>query len=150
MLCLDFRPCQKVPKLDFQCEFSMLKIIQIFQIFFSMKNKKLGAHFLLKLFFGNYTFETTLFTIIIPSFLTRPQSSVKHSRMSIISCDAFGPEPIWSLTSCPPGQMVPNKFGPHGKMVPQNLVPLDKWSPTNSVPVFPDPYSLSPWTNRIF
>ena len=50
----------------------------------------------------------------------------------------------------PPGQMVSNKFGPHGQMIPKTLVPMDKWSPTNSVSIFPDPYSLSPWTNGIF
>jgi hypothetical protein len=46
-------PCQKVPKLENQSEFSMSKIIQIFLIFFSMKNQSLGAYFLLKLFFGS-------------------------------------------------------------------------------------------------
>ena len=40
------RPCQKVPQLDFQSEFTMSKIIQIFLKNFSMKNKSLGAHFL--------------------------------------------------------------------------------------------------------
>ena len=50
----------------------------------------------------------------------------------------------------PPGQMVPIKFGAHEQMVPQNLVPLDKLSPINLVPIFPDPHSLSPWTNEIF
>ena len=49
-----------------------------------------------------------------------------------------------------PGQTVPIKFGPHGQMVRENLVPLDKWSPTNLVPIFPDPHSLSLWTNGIF
>ena len=31
-----------------------------------MKNKSLGAHFLLKKFFGNFNSKTTLFTRIIP------------------------------------------------------------------------------------
>ena len=53
-------PCQKVPKSDFQSEFSMSKIIRIFLIFFSMKNKGLGAHFLLKSFFCNFNFKTPL------------------------------------------------------------------------------------------
>ena len=38
--------CQKVPKFDFQSQFSMSKIIQIFS-FFALKNTNLGAHFLL-------------------------------------------------------------------------------------------------------
>ena len=37
--------CQKVPKFDFQSQFSMSKIIQIFLIFFSLKNTNLGANF---------------------------------------------------------------------------------------------------------
>ena len=37
---------QKVPKSDFQCQFSMSEIIQIFLIFFSLKNISLGPHFL--------------------------------------------------------------------------------------------------------
>ena len=39
---------QKVPILDFQSEFSMSKIIRIFLIFFSLKNKNLGANFMLQ------------------------------------------------------------------------------------------------------
>ena len=35
--------CQKVPKFYFQSQFSMSKIIQIFLIFFSLKNINLGA-----------------------------------------------------------------------------------------------------------
>ena len=41
---------------DFPSEFSMSKIIQIIQIFFSMNNTCLGAHFLLELFFDNFNF----------------------------------------------------------------------------------------------
>ena len=54
MLCLALPACHKVQKLDFQSEFSMSKIIRIFLIFFSLRNKILVAHFLvtsiLKLF----------------------------------------------------------------------------------------------------
>ena len=39
MLCLALPPHRKVQKLDFQSEFSMSKIIQIFIILFSLKNK---------------------------------------------------------------------------------------------------------------
>ena len=42
MLWLALPPCLEVPKLDFQSEFSMSNI---FIIFFSLKNKNLGAHF---------------------------------------------------------------------------------------------------------
>ena len=38
--------CQKVPKSDFQSQFLASKIIQIFQIKFSLKNINLGAPFL--------------------------------------------------------------------------------------------------------
>ena len=47
-LCLALLAWRKVRKLDFQSEFSMSKIIRISLIFFSLKNNKLGAHFLLK------------------------------------------------------------------------------------------------------
>ena len=49
----------EISSLDFQSEFSMSKIIRIFLIFFSLRNKILGAHFLLELFFGNFNFKTT-------------------------------------------------------------------------------------------
>ena len=39
--------CQKVPKFDFQRQFSVSKIIEIFLIFFSLKITNLGAHLLL-------------------------------------------------------------------------------------------------------
>ena len=48
MLCLALPARRKVQKLDFQSEFSMSKIIRSSLNFFSSKNKKLGAHFLLK------------------------------------------------------------------------------------------------------
>ena len=51
MLCLALPPSRKVPKLDFQCEFSMSKIIWIFLIFFTLKIKNLGAHFVKKKYF---------------------------------------------------------------------------------------------------
>ena len=43
----------KVPKFDFQSQFSTSKIIQKFLIFFSLKNTNLGAHFLLLTFFDS-------------------------------------------------------------------------------------------------
>ena len=60
MLCLALPARRKVLQLDFQGDFSMSKIIQIFLIFFSLRNKILGAHFLLKYIFGNLNFKTTL------------------------------------------------------------------------------------------
>ena len=38
--------CQKVPKFDFQSQFSMSKVIGIFLIFFSLKNTNLRKHHL--------------------------------------------------------------------------------------------------------
>jgi hypothetical protein len=71
MLCLALPARPKVLKLDFQSKFSMSKFIRIFLIFFSLRNKILGAHFLLKWFFGNFYFKTTSNHA---RFLTRLQS----------------------------------------------------------------------------
>ena len=60
------------------------------------------------------------------------------------------PKPFDPWTSGPPREMIPIKLIPLDQQSPSNLVPLDKWSPTNLVPIFLDPYSLSPWTHRIF
>ena len=51
---------QKVPKFDFQSQFSMSKMIRIFLNFFSLKNINLGDHFLLLTFFDKINFLTTL------------------------------------------------------------------------------------------
>ena len=53
--------CQKMPKFDYQSQFSMSKIIGIWvsptlSHFFSLKNINLGAHFLLLTFFDNINF----------------------------------------------------------------------------------------------
>ena len=47
---------QKVPKSDFQSQFSTSKIIQIFLNFFSLKNISLEEGFLLLSFFENFNF----------------------------------------------------------------------------------------------
>ena len=61
--------CQKVPKSDFQSQFSTSKIIWIFLIFFfALKNTNLGAHFLLLAFFDNINFQITLFSKMMPNF----------------------------------------------------------------------------------
>ena len=52
--------CRKVRKMDFQSQFSMSKIMQIFLNFFSLKNTNLEAHFLLLAFFDKINFLTTL------------------------------------------------------------------------------------------
>ena len=46
----------KVPKFDFQSQFSMSKIVRIFLIFFPLKTINLGAYFLLLTFFDNINF----------------------------------------------------------------------------------------------
>ena len=48
--------CQKVTKFYFQSKSSMLKIIWIFLIFFSLKNTNLGTHFLLLKFLDKINF----------------------------------------------------------------------------------------------
>ena len=52
---------QKVPKFDFQSQFSTSKIIRIFLIFFSSKNINLGAHFLFLLILCSIKIERLLF-----------------------------------------------------------------------------------------
>ena len=47
--------CHKVPKFDFQSQFSMSKIIQIFLNLFFIEEYR-GAHFLLLTFFDNINF----------------------------------------------------------------------------------------------
>jgi hypothetical protein len=48
--------CQKVPKFDFESQFSMSKSFESFSIFFSLKNTNLGAQFLLLTFFDKTFF----------------------------------------------------------------------------------------------
>ena len=50
------RMYQKVPKFDFQSQFSMSKITQYFSIFLLLKNTNLGAHFQLLTFFDKIIF----------------------------------------------------------------------------------------------
>ena len=70
--------CQKVPKSDFQSQFSMSKIIRIFLIFFSLKNTSLEEFFLLLSFFENFNFLRTksdklLISVLFSTVLnTRP------------------------------------------------------------------------------
>ena len=52
---------QKVPKSDFQSQFSMSKIIQIFLIFFSLKNISSEEGFLLLTFLKTSIFEPLCF-----------------------------------------------------------------------------------------
>jgi len=46
----------KMPKFDFQSQFSTSKIILIFPNVFSLKNINLGAHILLLTFYDNINF----------------------------------------------------------------------------------------------
>jgi hypothetical protein len=64
--------CQKVPKSDFQSQFSMSKIIGIFLNFFSLKNINLGTHFLLIAFLDNINFKSLYFLKWCPIFDTSP------------------------------------------------------------------------------
>ena len=59
IICLALPARCKVLKLDFQSNYSMSKINRIFLFIFSLRNKILGAHFLLKWSFGNFNFKTT-------------------------------------------------------------------------------------------
>ena len=45
-----FVSCRKVPKFDFQSQFSMSKITAIFLNLFSLNNTNLGAHFFIDIF----------------------------------------------------------------------------------------------------
>ena len=53
--------CQKVPKSDFQSQFSTSKIIRIFLKKISLKNINLGAHFLFLLILCSIKIEQLLF-----------------------------------------------------------------------------------------
>ena len=53
-----------MPKFDFQIQFSMSKVIWIFLIFFSLKNTKLGAHFL-KILTKQFIFSNSQNSIIL-------------------------------------------------------------------------------------
>ena len=68
---------QKVPKSDFQSQFSMSKIIRIFLIFFSLKNISLEEGFLLLSFFENFNFWTPLFSKMVPNFWRSLWTSLK-------------------------------------------------------------------------
>ena len=59
---------QNVPKFDFENQFSMSKIIQIFLNSFSMKHINLGAYFLLLTFFDTINFSITFITNMMPYF----------------------------------------------------------------------------------
>ena len=64
LICLALPARRKVRKLDFQSEFSKSKS---FRIFFSLKNNRLGAHFLLRWFFYNFN-RKNFITKITPNF----------------------------------------------------------------------------------
>ena len=52
---------QKVPKSDFQSNFSMSKNVRIFLKKISLKNINLGPHFFLNKLFDNFKIEQLLF-----------------------------------------------------------------------------------------
>ena len=59
------KKCQNCTfKVDFLCQ----KSTESFWIFFSLMNINLGDHFLIKTFFSNFNFWTTLFSKIMPNF----------------------------------------------------------------------------------
>ena len=66
---------QKVPKSDFQSQFSVSKIIRIFLIFFSLKNISLEKDFCYLYFLK--TFWTTFFSKMVPNFRRYVWTSVK-------------------------------------------------------------------------
>ena len=71
----------------------MSKIIRIYLIFFiSLKNKILGAHFLLKLFFGNFNFKNTFLPKSGPIFdeaakLGKASKDAYYSGLQLILLD---------------------------------------------------------------
>ena len=63
------RGCQKVPKSDFQSQFSMFTIhSNLSDFFFLLKNIRFEEGFLLSSFFENFNFWTTLFSKMEPNF----------------------------------------------------------------------------------
>jgi hypothetical protein len=88
MLCLAALPARrKVLKLDFQSEFSTSKIIESF--WFLFRYKILGAHFLLKWFFGKINFKTTF---LLKSGLIFDQAA----KLGKASRDAYNPG-LWLI-----------------------------------------------------
>ena len=73
--------CQKSAKIFTFKVNSMSKIIQISQIFFTLKNKDLGAHFLLLTFFDDIIFKSLYFLKWCPIY------DISNSQNSIISFD---------------------------------------------------------------
>ena len=81
---------QKVPKSDFQSQFSMSKIIRIFLIIFSLKNISLEEGFVLLSYIKNFNFWTTLFFKMVPNFWRSVWTSVKvKSKDYFYSTDFF-------------------------------------------------------------
>ena len=70
---------QKVPKSDFQSQFSMSKIIWIFLNVFSIEDLQFSLEegFLLLSFFENFNFWTTLFSKMVPNFWRSLWTSLK-------------------------------------------------------------------------
>ena len=91
---------QKVPKSDFQSQFSMSKIIRIFLIFFSLKNISLEEGFLLLSFFENFNFWTTLFSKMVPNFWRSMWTFVKNDSKNDLHFTDFFAE-IYSLLTRP-------------------------------------------------
>ena len=97
MLCLVLPPCPKVQKLDLQSEFSCQKSPESFRLFFSLKKRSLGAHLLVKWFFGNINLKTTFFTKIKPDF--GQGGKARHSILGHLSLGRMANlvRPFWQI-----------------------------------------------------
>ena len=81
--------CRKVPKSDFQSQFSMSKIIRIFQknVFIEEYQCRRRDFFLLLLsFFENFNFCTTLFSKMVPNIWWSRWTSVKVKSKNYFHC----------------------------------------------------------------
>ena len=82
--------CQKCLNLTFiSSQFSMLKIIPIFLILFSLKNISLEEGLLSLSFFENFYFWTTLFSKMVSNFWQSLWTSVKVKSKNIFFSDFF-------------------------------------------------------------
>ena len=68
--------CQKVPKSDFQSQFSASKIIRIFCIFSFIEEYEFRSTFFVVDIFDNINFQIFLFSKMIPNFWLLATTSI--------------------------------------------------------------------------
>ena len=93
----NWEKCQIVPKSDFQSQFSLLKIILIFLIFFSLKNASLEKHFSYWYFLVTSIFKWLYFLKWCPIF----DSSNSQNAIISFNCSWFLAKNLSNFVSLP-------------------------------------------------